>query len=439
MQKFATSHDMRNQIKAEMDSCGFDGCYLKMLDYTIELFETQGLGTDYYGYHNINHELEVAYGTLLVGGHHLQNEKMTMTEVQHMFTAALLHDFDPQKTVDKPHEASVINYISMDKNLRILMRDAGLDIEVIKVLILRTTYPWRGPAKRDAARAIGECFDRSAAGDDPGRQERIMRLGWLLSIIDRIAGYSMGDFGRSMELAKTNAHASAWHPALIVRRSVAYFEDLLNSEAAMLQEVLKAIPREMRRNFFDTVQMFMSLRQQEIRIQARHAFENLRLVPVIENMNNRDDFEFIESLRAIYDELPRPLQFTRDGFAESIRDPRYILNTLHVNSANGEIVGFAKGGALEMYSLRPEINDENYGLGNTVFLEPLAIKTGYWGMGGGSEMRHMFVMQAHAMKFRYLTSFALRDVIRKRKESQEDVEFVTLFDPERWDYYRINI
>ena len=98
-----------------------------------------------------------------------------------------------------------------------------------------------------------------------------------------------------------------------------------------------------------------------------------------------------------------------------------------------------KGGTLEDYELRPEIRDENYGLNNTVFLEPLALKMGYWGLRGGSEMRHLFTMQAHAKKFTFLTSFALRDVIRKRVESHENAEFVTLFDPERWDYYRIKI
>ncbi len=36
-----------------------DDCYTEMLDYTIDLFESQGLGSDYYGYHNIDHELEV--------------------------------------------------------------------------------------------------------------------------------------------------------------------------------------------------------------------------------------------------------------------------------------------------------------------------------------------------------------------------------------------
>jgi hypothetical protein len=93
---------------------------------------------------------------------------------------------------------------------------------------------------------------------------------------------------------------------------------------------------------------------------------------------------------------------------------------------------------MENYRLRPEIRDENYGLNNTIFLEPMALKMGYWGLKGGSEMRHMFIMQAHAKKYKYLTSFALRDVIKARVD-KEEAEFVTKFDPERWDYYRVKI
>ena len=123
---------------------------------------------------------------------------------------------------------------------------------------------------------------------------------------------------------------------------------------------------------------------------------------------------------------------------KSVKDPKIIINTLRLNDKNGEIVGFSKGGHLENYKLREEIRDENYGLENTIFLEPLALKMGYWGLKGGSEMRHMFIMQANSMKFKFLTSFALRDVIRARID-KEQAEFVTLFDPERWDYYRIRI
>ena len=57
---------MRNEILSLMvENRLEEDCYVEMLDYTIDLFESQGLGTDYYGYHNINHELEVTYFSLL--------------------------------------------------------------------------------------------------------------------------------------------------------------------------------------------------------------------------------------------------------------------------------------------------------------------------------------------------------------------------------------
>ena len=189
----------------------------------------------------------------------------------------------------------------------------------------------------------------------------------------------------------------------------------------------------------DNVLSFFDLRQQEIQIQAEHVYDKLKLVPIIEKMSTRNDPEFIKALLSIFNQLPRPLQFGRETFEDSIKNPNIILNTLRKGDAAGEIIGYAKGGPLEEYQLRPEIRDENYGLNNTVFLEPFPLKMGYWGLHGGSEMRHLFTMQAHAKKFKYLTSFALRDVIRRRVESHENAEFVTLFDPERWDYYRIKL
>ena len=225
---------------------------------------------------------------------------------------------------------------------------------------------------------------------------------------------------------------------LIVRNSVAYFEELLNKKPAMTKAVLRVLPKEMRKNFFDTVLSFMKIRQQEITIQADYAYENLKLVPIIEGTATRSDPVFISAVHDIFLELPRPLQFGGKNFEESIRDPKTIVTTLRLNDGGGDIVGFVKGGPLEKYELREEIRDENYGLGNTIFLEPLALKMGYWGIRGGSEMRHMFVMQAYSMKYTYLTSFALRDVIQKRID-KEQAEFVAKFDPERWDYYRIRL
>jgi hypothetical protein len=429
---------MRNEILNQMVQNGLeDDCYVEMLDYTIDLFESQGLGRDYYGYHNINHELEVTYVSLLAKDQ--KKIRFTNEDIKYLYVAALFHDFDPQKSVDKPHEESVIKFISMDRKLDQLIKTANIDLEIVKVLILRTTYPWSGDMRKNAEIQIKQCFENSdLARNNSQYQQHVMEMGWYLSVVDRISGYALGDFSKAMMMAKMNAHALAWRPSLIVRSAVAYFEELLNKETDMTKEVLKVLSKEMRKNFFDTVLSFMRIRQQEISIQANYAYENLKLVPTIESMTTREDPNFIQTLHDIFMELPTPLQFQKEKFEESVKDSQVIINTLRLNNKDGEIIGFSKGGPLENYNLREEIRDENYGLRNTIFLEPIALKMGYWGLKGGSEMRHMFIMQSHSMKYKYLTSFALRDVIRTRID-KEQAEFVTMFDPERWDYYRIKI
>ncbi|MEK0320725.1 MAG: hypothetical protein QQN61_06505, partial [Nitrosopumilus sp.] len=339
----------------------------------------------------------------------------------------------------KPHEESVIKFIAIDKKLRQLINNASIDLEIIKVLILRTTYPWSGELRKNAEEQIIQCFQNSdLTRNNKQYQQHIMEIGQYLSVVDRISGYALGDFTKALKMAKMNAHALAWRPSLIVRSSVAYFEELLNKEPDMTKAILKILPKEMRKNFFDTVLSFMRIRQQEITIQADYAYENLKLVPTIDYLETRKDPNFIKTLYEIFLELPTPLQFEKENFEESVKDSQTIINTLRLNDKNGEIIGFVKGGPLEKYKLREEIRDENYGLGNTIFLEPLALKIGYWGLKGGSEMRHMFILQSNAMKYKYLTSFALRDVIEARIK-KEQAEFVTQFDPERWDYYRIKI
>ena len=438
LQQFANTHPMREKILKLLIENGLgDDDFVEMLDYTIDLFESQGLGSDYYGYHNINHELEVTYVSLLAVKQDIV--KLSELDIKYLYVAALFHDFDPQKSVDKPHEESVLKFIASDKKLSQLIKNVNVDLEIIKVLILRTTYPWAGELKKNAELQIKESFHNSEqTRNNVQRQQHVMKMGEYLSVVDRVSGYVLGDFSKAMEMAKMNAHALAWRPSLIVRSAVAYFEELLNKETFMVKGILKVLTNEMRKNFFNTVLSFMRIRQQEITIQADHAYENLKLVPTIEGMSKRNEEGFIKELYDIFLELPKPLQFSKEKFAESVKDPKVILNTLRINDKNGEIVGFAKGGALEKYNLREEIRDENYGLGNTIFLEPIAVKMGYWGLKGGSEMRHLFVMQSHSMKYKHLTSFALRGVIQARID-KERAEFVQQFDPERWDYYRIKV
>ena len=70
--------ELRSKILEEAKKIGLtEPCYQKMLDYTIEIFETNGLGTEYYGYHNINHELEVTLGILLIGNNRKNIPKLS--------------------------------------------------------------------------------------------------------------------------------------------------------------------------------------------------------------------------------------------------------------------------------------------------------------------------------------------------------------------------
>ena len=437
MQEFANPHSLRNGIFDLLSSIELaNDDNVKLLDYTTELFNKNGLSSDYYGYHNIDHELEVTYITLLSATNLLNQKKFSVDDVKYLFASALLHDFDPSKSADKPHEKNVIEFITKDKTIQGLLKNASLDPAIICALISRTVYPWSGSTKTITEKQMEKYFDTSSVTKDkPELYEHFKMLGHFLSVADRIGGYALGDFGKAMEMAKMNAHASGWHPALIVRRSVSFFEDMLNNDAELCELLLNSIPKHMRKNFLDNITSFMKLRQEEIQIYNKFTYEGLALVPCIEKSSNED---LIDSLLEIYRELPRPLQFTREDFVESVHDDSTILNTLRVGNSKGPIIGFAKGGPLESYNFQSKINDKNYGKGNTIFLEPIAIKNGYWGFHGGREIRQLFLMQVHSKGYKYMTSFAMRDVIEHRKNNEKTIEFVKKFDPEKWDYYRVS-
>ena len=436
MQEFANPPSLRNGIFDLLSSLNLaTDANVKLLDYTIQLFKNNGLFSDYYGYHNVDHELEVTYVTLLSGKHAFEENYLSKNDLNYLFVSALLHDFDPEKSVDKPHEKNVIQYILKDENIQKLLSDANLDKNLICAIISRTVYPWTGDIITNTEKLIQNYFSNTEIKDNKERQKHFRDLGHFLSVADRIGGYSLGDFQKAMEMAKMNAHSSSWHPALIVRRSVVFFEDMLNNEPDMCQRVLNGLPKHMRKNFLDNIVGFMKLRQEEIQIYNQFVFDGLPLVPCIQKSTLSDDI--LDELLSIYRELPKPLQFTRDDFIESIRDPDTILNMLRIGNSTGKIIGFAKGGPLEKYDFDFEFEDKNRGKNNTVFLEPIAIKNGYWGFHGGRELRQLFMMQVQSKGFKFMTSFAMRDVIDERKKNDKNVVFVKKFDPERWDYFRV--
>ncbi|MGI0047105.1 MAG: HD domain-containing protein [Nitrosotalea sp.] len=441
MQEIYSTSNLREKIIGVLDQNGFDSsCYSKILDYTIDLFHQKGLGIDYYGYHNIVHELEVTYVTVMAAQWQSLQNRITKDDTKYLFVAALFHDYDPKKQIDKPHEPDAVDFVKTDKTLELLLREANIDPNILSAMILRTTYPWSGEKKEYAETQIDKFYALSdITRDSPENIKHYKNLGWFLSVADRIGGYSMGNFSYALEMAKKNAHSLAWHPNLIALRAVAYFEDLLNNESEMCNQILEALPRAMRKSFMDNVLGFMKLRENEIQNQASVIYDKVQMVPTIDPIKTRQDDKFINVLFEIFQELPYPLQFQQTSFAESIRNPSVLLNTLRFGDKDGPIVGFVKGTSVENYKLRSGIDDPHFGKGDTVFLEPIALKMGYWGLRGGREMRQLFLMQAQSKKYKYLSSFALRDVIQERMKRNERIEFVKQFDPERWDYYRVKL
>ena len=72
MQEFTNSHSLRDGIFELLSSVNIaTEQNTELLDYTINLFNKNGLSSDYYGYHNIDHELEVTYVALMSSIHSL--------------------------------------------------------------------------------------------------------------------------------------------------------------------------------------------------------------------------------------------------------------------------------------------------------------------------------------------------------------------------------
>lgn len=317
-----------------------------------------------------------------------------------------------------------------------LFKEAGIDAHLVATLILRTAYPWN-LREQELKPLISKHFSKSIFSADLKKQEHFRNLGWFMSVADRIGSYALGNFLDAMELAKKNSHSLGWDPAFLIRRSIIFFETLLNEEYEMTDKVMMSIPKSMRKTFMDNVLGFFKLREKELEVKAAISYERIQLIPVLES--DKTNSKLGDILFDIYDELPDPLQFKKTTFFESIRESDTILVTLRLGTPTGEIVGFAKGGSLEGYSLPSKIHDENFGKKNTIFLEPLAIKAGYWGHGGGSTMRKLFRKAAKEKNYVYLTSLQLREVIQNRINRDDDIEFVQQLNPEKLDYYRVTL
>ena len=88
MQEFVDSQSLRNGIFDLLVSVDIaTEQNIQLLDYTVDLFNKNGLSSDYYGYHNIDHELEVTYVTLMSAINSFKNKKFELDDVKYLFAS----------------------------------------------------------------------------------------------------------------------------------------------------------------------------------------------------------------------------------------------------------------------------------------------------------------------------------------------------------------
>jgi hypothetical protein len=423
----------------------------RILRHAVSEFSKKGLGSDYYGYHNIDHELEAAYFTLLVANNNGVNSvvnnnsnihtKLVQDDIKYLFVAALFHDYDPLKQFDKPHEDSVEWFLRNDKRIKRFIDDIEINIDIVIALIHRTAYPFRGKIAEHAKKRMQELFTHAGIPEsDTLKREHYERLGWFLSVSERIAGYALGNFERARELARRNAHALGWHPSLINEESVKYFS-ALKEEREMFEYVLDGLPEIYKNNFFNSIHAFREAWQQEIDIRNSIRTGGITLVPTVENGvdGNKDSQYLVESIVDIHRQLPAPIRVDEKKFVSTLSDSNTILITLRINDKSADIVGYVKGGPLENYQLRRGTHDENLGKNNTAYMEYMSIRPGYWGATGGHLLRLEFLKHSRHRGYSFVTSYVHRQVIVHRIEEGEDIEIVQKYDPDKLDYYRIDL
>ena len=433
---------LKNRIIQVGNSLGISTKWLdKTMEHAITEFSVNGLGVDYYGYHNIKHELEATYFTLLaVFGqkNNNRNDIFDLMDIKYLFTSALYHDFDPLKRFEKPNEDAVESYIRNDKKIKESIDEAGLDIDIVIAIIHRTAYPFQDEIAEHAIARMNQLFtDAGIPNNDIKKRKHYEDLGWFLSVSERVAGYALDGFEHALELARRNAHGLGWHPSRINKESVKFFS-LLNKEKEMLDFVLEGISEKYKENFHNNIDKFkeLFLKEIEIRNAVRKREINLLFIPEDKNINQIT----LNEILSLYKELNNPIEINNEKkFARSTKHSKTILVTLRLNEINGTVIGFAKGGPLEYYKLRRGTVEENFGQKNTIFLERINIKTGYWGESGGHNLRMKFLTEAKKNGYKYVTGYVHRDVLIRRINNGEPIKIIQKYDPDKLDYYRLSL
>ncbi len=410
----------------------------RVVRHAVSEFSKKGLGHDYYGYHTIDHELEATFFTLLVAKG-LRSSKLSDKDIDYLFVSALFHDFDPLKEFDKPNEESIEWFLRHDPRIENFIKEAGISIDIVMALIHRTAYPFQGEIKEKTMRRIHDLLTNAGVPEqDTNTRRHYENLGWFLSVSERVAGYALGDFTRSTELAKRNAHALGWHPSVINVESVKYFS-VLKEEKEIVDLVLQAVPEDYRKRFHDNVAAFKEAWDKEMEIRSMLLKKELVLIAMVEEIRGELSSALRETLVRLYKALPPPIRVEENDFIKTLTSKEVLLVTLRLNNEHGTVVGYAKGGPLEDYKLRKGTHDENMGRHNTIHLEAMSIEPGYWGVKWGHKLRLKFLSEAKKKPYKFLSAYAHRNVIEDRIARGEPIDIVRKYDPDKLDYYRLDL
>ena len=72
-------------------------------------------------------------------------------------------------------------------------------------------------------------------------------------------------------------------------------------------------------------------------------------------------------------------------------------------------------------------------------MEWISIKPGFWGETGGHILRIEFLKEAKRRGYLYVSSYVHRNVIQHRIKRGENIELVQRYDPDKLDYYRVDL
>jgi hypothetical protein len=205
----------------------------------------------------------------------------------------------------------------------------------------------------------------------------------------------------------------------------------------MLNRVLDGISEEYKENYQNNINRFKESFLKEIEIKNAVRKREICLVFKSEDNNNINPIT-LKALLSLYKELNNPLEINNEKkFTKSIKHPKTILVSLRLNETTGNVIGFAKGGPLEYYKLRRGTIEDNFGKKNTIFLERINIKTGYWGESGGHNLRMKFLSEAKSNGYKFVTGYVHRDVLIRRINNGEPIRIIQRYDPDKLDYYRL--